>query len=267
VRVVTLALSTWESFLHNRLIVLVLILAACVVLLTLFPLLAAKAALTVSNREAMEAMVLEEVSGVMSFVSGLGSVLAAWCAADALQSELRSGTVLAVMARPVRRWEFLLGKYLGVMLFMFCYVCLMFCMSYLFVDIAGMRIHAAPWVLVVYPMVRYAIYAGLALCLATLVHPVVTMGTMLALWILTETVGPGAVAWNAKLKWLKTALYYFLPSTNLFGEGRFLSLRQAALKQATWSDHAITLAYGLDCALLLVLLAMWSFHYRSLRQD
>jgi len=115
--------------------------------------------------------------------------------------------------------------------------------------------------------VRYAIYAGLALCLATLVHPVVTMGTMLALWILTETVGPGAVAWNAKLKWLKTALYYFLPSTNLFGEGRFLSLRQAALKQATWSDHAITLAYGLDCALILVLLAMWSFHYRSLRQD
>jgi len=84
--------------LHNRLIVLVLILAACVVLLTLFPLLAAKAASTVSNREAMEAMVLEEVSGVMSFVSGLGSVLAAWCAADALQSELRSGTVLAVMA-------------------------------------------------------------------------------------------------------------------------------------------------------------------------
>ena len=95
-RVVTLALSTWESFLHNRLIVLILILAACVVLLMLFPLLAAKAALTVSNREAVEAMVLEEVSGVMSFVSGLGSVLAAWCAADALQSELRSGTVLAV---------------------------------------------------------------------------------------------------------------------------------------------------------------------------
>lgn len=265
--VLTLALSTLESFLHNRLIALVLILSACVVLLMLFPLMAAKVAITVSNRGAMEAMILEEVSGVMSFVSGLGSVLAAWGAADALHSELRSGTVLAVMARPVRRWEFLLGKYLGVMLFMFCYVLLMIGMSYLFVGIAGIKMHAAPWVLLIYPLVRYAIYAGLALCLATFVHSVVTMGAMLALWILTETVSPGARLWSAKLLWLKTALYYFLPSTDLLGEGRFLSLRQSALKQATWFARTITLAYGLDCALILVLLAMGSFHYRSLKQD
>ena len=31
-------------------------------------------------------------------------------------------------------------------------------------------------------------------------------------------------------------------------------------------QHAISLGYGLDVALILVLLAMWSFHYRSLRQ-
>ena len=43
--------------------------------------------------------------------------------------------------------------------------------------------------------------------------------------------------------------------------------RQAAMKQATWQDHAISLAYGLDFALVILLSAMWSFHYRTLRKD
>ena len=54
------------------------------------------------------------ISGIMTLVSGFGSLLAAWAAADAVASEMKTGTILAVMARPVRRWEFLLGKYLGV---------------------------------------------------------------------------------------------------------------------------------------------------------
>lgn len=87
------------------------------------------------------------------------------------------------------------------------------------------------------------------------------------IFLLTDFVAPGSAAWVEKLRWLKTGLYYLLPSTHLLTEGRFLSLRQAAIKQATWIEHAVSLAYGLDCALILVLLAMWSFHYRSLKQD
>ena len=66
---------------------------------------------------------------------------------------------------------------------------------------------------------------------------------------------------------MKTGLYYVLPSTNLLTEGRFLSLRQASVKQTTWLEHATSLGYGLDFTLIVLLLAMSSFHYRSLRQD
>jgi ABC-2 type transport system permease protein len=267
VKIGTLAVSTLESFLHNRIVILVLILGFCMVGLMMIPLWGAKVATNASNRHAMEGMVLEVVSRVMSFMSGLGSILAAWGAADAVHTELKSGTVLAVMARPVKRWEFLAGKYLGVLLFMFCYVLLMMAMSYFLVFFAGMTVPAAPWILVVYPMVRYAIWAGFALILTTFVHPAVTMGILFALYLGTELSGPDGPAWTPKLHWLKTGLFYLLPSTNLLTEGRFLSLRQASIKQAGWLQHAISLGYGLDVALVLVLLAMWSFHYRSLRQD
>ena len=71
---------------------------------------------------------------------GFGSLLAAWSAADALSSEMRSGTILAVMARPVRRWEFLLGKYLGVQLLMLVFVVLMLGLNYLLAWIGGATI-------------------------------------------------------------------------------------------------------------------------------
>ena len=60
---------------------------------------------------------------------------------------------------------------------------------------------------------------------------------------------------------------YVLPSTTLLSEDRFLSITEASLKQAGWAEHLTTIAYGLDYALVVLLLAMWSFHYRSLKRD
>ncbi len=87
---------------------------------------------------------------------------------------MRSGTILAIMARPVRRWEFLLGKYLGVQLLMLIYVAGMLALSYLLASIGGESIHSTPWVLIVYPLVRYAVYSAIAVLLVTVLHPVVT---------------------------------------------------------------------------------------------
>jgi ABC-type transport system involved in multi-copper enzyme maturation permease subunit len=267
VKIRTLAFSTFESFLHNRLLLLVLILAICLLTLTLYPLLQARSHTTGQNQQAMTSMVLELISQVMAFASGLGTLLAAWGAADALNSELKSGTVLAVMARPVKRWEFLLGKYLGVMLFMGCYVMVMLALSYAMAGLAGVHLLTLPLVLILYPLVRYAIYAALAMFFATLTNTMATMGAIFVIAMGIEFVTPRSPAWIPKLAWLKTTLYYILPSTNLLSEDRFLSLRQAAIRQATWQDHAISLAYGLDFALIVVLFAMWSFHCRTLRKD
>ena len=266
-KLATLAVSTLESFLHNRLIVLVLVLAGCVVMLMMFPLIGAHNSTTAQNQQAMASTVLEVISTVMTFVSGLGSLLAAWAAADAVSTELKSGTVLAVMARPVKRWEFLLGKFLGVMLLMTLYVLMLVSVSYFLAWLGGVKIQAAPWVLVVYPLVRYSIYAAIATLCVTFMHPVVCMGVILVTSLVTEIVMPGTSAWYAKVAWIKTGLYYVLPSTNLLTEGRFLSLRQASVKQTTWLEHVTSLGYGLDYALILLLLAMWAFHYRSLRHD
>jgi ABC-type transport system involved in multi-copper enzyme maturation permease subunit len=218
--------------------------------------------------EGMQAYVLQLVSAIMYMVSGAGSLLAAWAAADAVDSEMKSGTILAVMARPVKRWEFLLGKYLGVLLLMAFYVVAMVGLSSLLAWMGGQRVQSSLWLLLVYPMVRYAIYAALAMLVATVAHPVISWAFTLLLGVGASMVVPGHdEPANWALRWLKTALYYVLPSTTFLSEDRFLIIKHTSLRQTLWGEHAITLLYGLDYAMVLLLLAMWSFHYRSLKRD
>jgi len=99
----TLAWSAFGSFFHNALIVVLLIVCVSVVLLMLTPLLGMKAMTTAQNASQMQVAVLGFVAAIMGFVSGFGSLLAAWAAADSLASEMTSGTILAVMARPVNK--------------------------------------------------------------------------------------------------------------------------------------------------------------------
>jgi ABC-type transport system involved in multi-copper enzyme maturation permease subunit len=266
-KVWTIALSTFGSFLRNRLLIVFGVVFACTVLLMMTPLLGAKAMAKMGNSQQAEVMVLGMVSAIMFFVSGTGSLLAAWCAADAVASEMKSGTILAVMARPVKRWEFLLGKYAGVMLLMWVYVVMMYGLSWLLAWIGGERIHSTTWVLLVYPMVRYAVYSAVAMALVTVLHPLVTMGATLIMAVVALIVEPTTQAMTSNWKYLRVPIWIVLPSTSLLSEERFLTITHASLKQAGWLEHLTTVTYGLDYALVFVLIAMWSFHYRSLTRD
>jgi predicted transglutaminase-like protease len=121
-------------------------------------------------------------------------------------------------------------------------------------------------VLVVYPMVRYMIYSALGILLVTVMHPIISFCIVLVVMIVASLVAPG----NAQTfmpEWLRTGLFYALPSSNLLSETRFLTITRATLRAALWTDHATALVYGVDYALVCFLLAAWIFHSRSLSRD
>jgi ABC-type transport system involved in multi-copper enzyme maturation permease subunit len=260
-----IALNTFGSFLRNRLILLFCAIFLCVVLLFSTPILSARAMSSTMSSAQMQGMILSMVSTIMSLVSGFGSLLAAWAAADAVASEVRSGTILAVMARPVRRWEFLLGKYLGVMMLMGVYVLFLLASTYFFGWLGGEKIQASVWVMIVYPMVRYALYSAIAMFLVTAMHPIVAFGIVVVLSVVTSMVTPSEPSFLPV--WLRTAIYAVLPSTGLLSEEQFVSMTQSSLQKTPWTDHLIALAYGLDYALVFVVLAAWLFRRRSLARE
>lgn len=260
-----IALNTFAGFLRNKLLILFGSIFLCILLLFLAPIMMMKAQATQNSM--MESPVLSLVGFLMMMISGFGSLLAAWSAADSVADEMKSGTILAVMARPVRRWEFLLGKYLGVQMLMAVYVLFMFGFSYLLAWIGGEHIQTTPWVLIVYPLFRYAIYAAISMFLVTMMHQMVAFGIVLATSILAFLVRPGTRPEPFLPGPLQPILYAVLPSTALLSEDRFLTITKESLQKVTWDVHAITLGYGLNYALVFFLLAVWSFQRRSLSRD
>jgi len=260
----TIALGTFGSFLRNKVILLFCSLFLCIVLLMMSPLLAYKAETTAANAQQMQGFILNEVAAIISMVSAFGSLLAAWAAADSIAGELKSGTILAVMARPLRRWEFLAGKYLGVLMLMTIYVVAMIGVTFLLAWLGGQRFHTSLWVLVVYPLVRYAIWAAVAMLLATLVHPVFAMGIVVLLATLIQIFGsvPSKIP-----VWVRLPIHLVLPLTDLLSEERFLTITQAARKPFPWTNHVTALTYGIDYAFVCFLLAALVFQYRSLTRD
>jgi hypothetical protein len=109
-----------------------------------------------------------------------------------------------------------------------------------------------------------AVYAAIAMAVATVAHPVIAWAFTLLLDVAATMVTPGAEpAKYAVLRWL-AAVYYLLPSTNVSRRNRFLTIKRASLRQSACSEHVVTLAYGLDDALVFLMIVMWSFHYRRL---
>lgn len=265
-KVRVIALNTFAGFLRNKLLILFSAIFLCILMLFLAPLLTMRTEAQHASSQ-MTSPVLSLVGFLMMMLSGFGSLLAAWSAADTVAEEMKSGTILAVMARPVRRWEFLLGKYLGVQILMAVYVLFMFGFGYLLAWVGGERIQTTPWVLIVYPLIRYAIYSALAMLLVTMMHPVVAFGIVLVTSILAFMVQPGEGSVAFLPGPLRTIVYTLLPSTSLLSEDRFLTITKASLEKVTWDVHAITLSYGLDYALVCFLLAVWSFQRRSLSRD
>jgi ABC-type transport system involved in multi-copper enzyme maturation permease subunit len=260
-----IAWTTFAALVRNKLIIVFSAIFACVLLLMLAPLGVMKS-MAQLQPDTFQSIVLPLVGAIMGMLSGCGSLLAAWATADAVWGEMKSGTILAVMARPVHRWEFLLGKYLGVQMLMAIYVLFMFGMSYLLAWLGGGSIQSTPWVLIAYPLVRYAIYSAIAMLLVMAMHPVVAFGTILVVSTLAGMLGP-AGGLSFLPGWLRGAVYSVLPSTDLLSETRFLTITQARLKQIPWADHATALAYGLDYALVFFLLAVWAFRRRGLARD
>lgn len=264
VQIRTIALSTFGSFLRNKVILLFCSLFVCIILLMLTPLLGFKAMTSAANAQQMQGLILGEVAAVVTMVSGFGSLLAAWAAADSVAGEMKSGTILAVMARPLRRWEFLAGKYLGVLMLMAVYVFAMLGVTFLLAWLGGQSFHTSLWILIVYPMVRYAIWAAIAMFLVTMLHPVLVMGAVVILATLVQIFASTSTHIPA---WVRLPVHYILPLTGLLSEDRFLSITRASLKPFPWTYHLTALSYGIDYALVLFLLAVFVFQQRSLSRD
>ena len=178
---------------------------------------AGEATLTSGEARLTASIMLNLVMFGFSLIAALGT---AFLAGPTLAGETESGIALAVLARPIRRSAFLLGKWLGLVTFGSCYVA-----------VAGLAQCAVVWLTVDYwppdPAAALAHLAGqtvllltLALLLSTAVSPmasgVVTVGLFGATGIAGVVGGIGGARGNESVERVGTISRMLLPTDGLW---------------------------------------------------
>lgn len=182
-----------------------------------FSRLAAEESLTSGETRLTASILLNLVMFGFSLIAALGT---AFLAGPTLAGETESGIALAVLARPVRRSAFLLGKWLGLVVF-----------GSVFVVVAGLAQCIVVRATVGYwppePAVAFALLAAetvvlltLAVLLSTVISPmasgVVSVGLFGATWVAGVVGGIGETLGNDSVARIGTISRMLLPTDGLW---------------------------------------------------
>jgi ABC-type transport system involved in multi-copper enzyme maturation permease subunit len=201
----------------------------------------------------------------LAAASGVGSLIAIALSVTSFAGELDRRTAYALLARPVPRWAFVLGKYLGVVATMEVVVTAMVGATAVTVWLYGDSVPWALWGCLWLAYVEIALVVAMAMFFSSLSVPVLaatySIGVLLA-GNLASDVAAYAVRVGVEhptLGAVVRGLYFLLPDLER------LSLRnQAANDLPVGLGHlAVATAYGLTFAAALLTLTMWIFSRRK----
>ena len=175
-----------------------------------------------------------------------GTIVTLYICCSAVSGELRRGTIQIVLAKPVSRTQFLLGKYCGAVVVMFAYSILsgaalvVFTYSNQF-DL-NLAARYAPWLM----FCQNLMVGSVALLLSLLVHPLIA----------------AVIAFFAGARFFSSPnpLYFVLPSYDRFDvfshilQGRLIALQ----------DILVLTAYAFNVTAIFLLLALWRFRTKEL---
>lgn len=257
-RVGALALNTFREAIRNKVLHSLLAFALALILSSL-------ALAELSLRE--EARLTRDLG--LAGVDLLSVIIAIFVGGNLLYKELHLRTIHTILSKPVRRWEFILGKYLGMALTLAAEIVLMGLVLAGVLALAGAPPDLALLQALVLLGVQALVVTAMALLFSSFSTPflsgILTMGLFVVgrsvpdLRLLADRLPPGAGRVLRGLTALLPNLDLFYPSGGV-GDGGHVSVHGSFVDAAFM---AWTTAYGLGYAALLVLAAMAAFARRD----
>lgn len=263
-KLLLIAVDTIRALLHQRLLVaLMLVALGLTVIFSVlatqskdFILEAAERAAELEGTE-MDEQQLEEARRGMDavgsfFLAGLywftalgASLVALYICCTAVAKDIRGGTIPIILAKPVSRTQFLLGRYCGAISVLLAYSALIAVAlaAFTYANQLDMNMAAryAPWLM----FCQSLMVGSVGLLLSLLIHPLIA--AIVALFATSWFFSP------------PNPLYFILPSYDRFNvfsliaEGRLITLQ----------DVAILTLYAFDVTAIFLLLALWRFRSKE----
>ncbi len=175
-----------------------------------------------------------------------GTLVSLFICCTAVATDIRSGAIRIILAKPVSRAHFLLGKYCGAVAVMFGYSVLIGAALVIFTYSNQLDLNPAaryaPWLMFCHNLM----VGSVALLLSLLMHPLIAAVV--------------ACFASASLLASPNPLYFILPSYDrydvftLIVQGKLIALE----------DICVLTLYAFDVAAIFLLLALWRFRAKEL---
>ena len=173
--------------------------------------------LTSGEARLVAAQVLNLVMFGMSMIAALGT---AFLAGPTLSGEIESGMALSVLARPVRRSDVLVGKWLGLVAFGSGFVVLAGLAQFVVVDVTVGYWPPQPVIGLALLAAQTTVLLTLGLLLSTVISPmasgIVAVGLFCATWIAGVVGGVGDAVGNEGVAKVGTVSRMVLPTDGLW---------------------------------------------------
>ena len=201
-----------------------------------------------------------------------GWILAISCATRQIPQEERRGTILPLLAKPIQRSQFIIGKWLGAWLAVSIAVSSFYLLTWLIVMLYGGSFELLTLLqALMLHLMAVGVIAALAIALSTRLNQdaasTITYVMVAAMFVLVPRIPELATKAEG---WRKTAmlvLYGFLPHFELF------DMRRRAIHQygpMPWGWFSLVILYGAVLVAILLCLAWLGFrnkHFARSNQD
>ena len=152
----------------------------------------------------------------LSVIAMFGALIAIFIGINLVYREISQKTVYAMLAKPVRRWEFMLGKYLGLVTLLALEVGIM---SSFFLLVLLYKGSPGEWSLVwaiLFIFMELALITAVAIFFSSFTTPYLAAMFTVALWIIGHLLGDvrnfGLQPGSEGIRPLTEALYWSLPN-------------------------------------------------------
>ena len=201
----------------------------------------------------------------LAAISIFGLLIAVFVGIGLIYKEIAGKTIYTIASKPVPRWQFLVGKYLGLLATLGTEVAIM-SVAYVVVLVAigaGLTPAMAPAIWLTF--VELAVVTAIAILFGSFTSPVLsalfTIGLTLIGKVSQELLTLGAASESATLGAVMKAIYKVLPDLSRF------DLRNAASygTPVEWEYVAYATGYGAAYAAALLVLASVIFRFRDFK--
>lgn len=261
--IVDIAKNTLGAIVRNKVLYLAGFLLVLVVGVAILPIAMIRMVAEGDEQEMARQLQVSLIVGIFGLWNTATAMMAIFLGATAISSEARARTLVTVLSKPVERWRFLLGKWVGIQLalLMFFGIGVALSGAILF----GFEVYPSGlfWLGVLRAAIMVMILSSLALFISTFSSAVAAGGGTVLLGLLTSLI---VRAIDAPFAWarLPARAYYFFAPAQPPGDLLQQGLSSDLLHPEYWLYVGV-LAENLLYGLVLVVLSCIIFTRREVR--